>query len=151
MSDTKFLIHLMSHLPPEYDDTCSLLELKLLSTKEPLDLPQFRQLVFTKYDRLKQCGEIKSAGMALSTEIGERKKSKKKKKIKTKKIIVTLASRNVCTVGNAATWKLHAGRRMTVLSQPVVSVMSEDIMRADVTKSGRPRRRNSPPRRSPRA
>ena len=64
MTDQNFLIHLISHLPPSYDDTVNLLEMKLLSVVEPLNINQFRQVVCARYDRIKHKGEEKKAQVA---------------------------------------------------------------------------------------
>ena len=62
MDDTAFLTHLISHLPEQYDDVANLLEHKLFSTVDPLDLNTFRMLVCTKYDRA--TSKTKNIGVA---------------------------------------------------------------------------------------
>ena len=52
MDEKSFLTHLISHLPPQYDDPVNLLEMMLFSTVDPLSLNTFRMMVCAKFDRM---------------------------------------------------------------------------------------------------
>ena len=82
MTEKDLIIHMMSHLPASYDETVTLLSMRLCSTNDPLDLQTFRQILCDRYDRQTQRDGDKNNVALVAENKNKNKNSKNKKKKK---------------------------------------------------------------------